>query len=105
MEELALFTNDIPWEAVTDQPRAMSRKVLRAGPDGAPRVALLRLAAGFEMDAHSHAHAENHYVLEGMYESQGREFPAGTYRFISRHSQHGPYRSHGGALVLVVWES
>lgn len=104
MEDLALFTNDIPWESVTSPTQQMRRKVLRAGPDGAPRVALLRLEAGFEMDAHSHAHAENHYVLEGMYESQGREFPTGTYRYVPRHSQHGPYRSHDGALLLVVWE-
>jgi anti-sigma factor ChrR (cupin superfamily) len=78
--------------------------VLRRGPDGSPRAALLRLKAGFKMDAHSHARAENHYVLEGMYESQGREFPAGTYRYIRRQAQHGPYRSHGGALLLVLWE-
>ena len=104
MEDLALFTNDIPWEQVTGHPHEMSRKVLRSGPDGSPRVALLRLATGFEIDSHAHAHAENHYVLEGMYESQGREFPAGTYRYIPRHSQHGPYRSHGGALLLVTWE-
>jgi anti-sigma factor ChrR (cupin superfamily) len=104
MEDLALFTNDIPWETVTEKPHRMSRKVLRRGPDGKPRVALLRLDAGFDMDAHSHPQAENHYVLEGMYESQGREFPAGTYRYIPQHSQHGPYRSHGGSLLLVLWE-
>ena len=82
----------------------MHRKVLRTGPDGCPKVALLKLDAGFEMNAHSHAHAENHYVLEGMYEVQGREYPAGTYRLIPKHQEHGPFGSRNGALVYVVWE-
>jgi anti-sigma factor ChrR (cupin superfamily) len=104
MDDIALFTSDIPWESVTGEPHKMSRKVLRAGPDGQPRVALLRLEPGFDMDAHSHAHAENHYVLEGMYEAGGREFPAGSYRYVTKHSQHGPFRSPSGATLLVVWE-
>jgi anti-sigma factor ChrR (cupin superfamily) len=104
MEDFSIIAADVPWEQVTDHPHKMSRKVLRTGPGGAPRVALIRLEAGFDMDAHSHAHAENHYVLEGMYESQGREHPAGSYRYVPRHSQHGPFRSPSGAVLLVVWE-
>lgn len=104
MEDYSVQASDIPWDLVHGPPHEMSRKILRSGPDGAPRVALIRLAAGFEMDAHSHAYAENHYILEGMYESHGREYPAGSYRFVPKHSQHGPFRSPSGALLLVVWE-
>ena len=46
----------------------------------------------------------DHYVLEGMYEEQGREYPAGTYRLIPKHNEHGPFGSRGGALVFIVWE-
>jgi len=68
-------------------------------------VALIRVNAGFEMDAHTHEFAESHYVLEGMYESHGREYAAGTYRFVPRHTSHGPFHSHAGALLLVFWEA
>ena len=67
-------------------------------------VALLKLEPGFEMDAHSHSHAENHYVLEGMYETEGRECPSGCYLMVPKHKEHGPFRSQDGALLLVVWE-
>ena len=83
----------------------MQRKVLRRAADGTPKVALLKLEPGFEMDAHAHSHAENHYVLEGMYESQGQEYPSGSYRYIPRHKGHGPVHSRAGALILVTWES
>ena len=39
-----------------------------------------------------------------MYDEQGREYPAGTYRLIPKHKEHGPFGSHSGALVLVLWE-
>jgi len=104
MDELFVNSGERPWQHLSDGPRGLHRKVLRTGPDGNPKVALLKLDPGFEMDAHSHAHGENHYVLEGMYESQGRECPAGTYRLIPKHKEHGPFRSPIGALVLVVWE-
>ena len=105
MEELAVLASDLPWEQKKDSPPGLRRKILRLGPDGRPRAALVRMEAGVDIGAHTHEHAENHYVLEGLYESQGREYPAGSYRFIPKHTHHGPFRSHGGALVLVVWES
>ncbi|MGD8395422.1 MAG: cupin domain-containing protein [Candidatus Eiseniibacteriota bacterium] len=103
MEPIAVNASDRPWEPVDGVP-GMKRKVLRRGQDQRPRVALLKLAAGFEHDAHAHERAENHYVLEGMYESQGREYPAGSYRYVPRQAEHGPFRSAAGATLLVVWE-
>jgi quercetin dioxygenase-like cupin family protein len=64
---------------------------------------LLKLPPGFEMQSHSHLFVEHHYVLEGEYESQGKRFPAGSYRVIPRQADHGPFRSADGATVLVLW--
>jgi len=104
MDDILVRASDIPWEDASGHAPGMHRKVLLRGADGAPRVALLKLDAGFAMDAHSHAAVENHYVLEGMYEAGGREFTVGTYHRIPKHQTHGPFRSGGGALVLVFWE-
>jgi anti-sigma factor ChrR (cupin superfamily) len=103
MEERSVNSSTVPWEHGKDYPTGLKWKTLRTGPDGKPRVALILLEAGFEMEAHSHDLAENHYVLEGMYESQGKEYPSGSYRYIPRHTEHGPVESHAGALILVVW--
>jgi anti-sigma factor ChrR (cupin superfamily) len=104
MEDLFVRASDQPWEQVSGGPQGMQRKVLRKAADGTPKVALLKLEPGFEMDAHSHSHAENHYVLEGMYETEGTECPSGSYRMVPKHNEHGPFRSQAGALLLVVWE-
>lgn len=104
MEEIYARVSDMPWEPVDRFAGRMKRKVLRTGGDGRPRVALLKLDPGFEMEGHSHSHAENHYILEGMYRSQGREYPAGSYRRIPRNAEHGPFQSTGGATLLVFWE-
>jgi len=103
MEHKSVLSSQLPWEQPAGFPEKLRRKVLRVGPDGRPRAALLRLDAGFEMDAHTHDLAEQHFVIEGMYEVLGREFPAGAYHFIPPHTSHGPFRSRGGAQILVVW--
>lgn len=105
MEERSVNASTLPWEASRDHPQGLRRKVLRLGADGKPRVALIKLEPGFEMQAHSHDLAENHFVLEGMYESHGKEYPKGAYRYIPRNTSHGPARSRAGALILVTWEA
>jgi len=103
MDEIFVRSADVPWEQSEELPANLKRKILRRGGDGRPRVGLVKLEPGFEAEGHSHDHAENHYVLEGMYESLGREFPAGSYHFIPKSVSHGPFRSASGALILVVW--
>jgi quercetin dioxygenase-like cupin family protein len=104
MEEVFVRAADIPWEQVTDSSAKMRRKVLRRGPDGKPRAAIIKLEPGYEDDGHSHPRSENHFVIEGMYQSHGREYPAGSYHFIPRNEPHGPFRSPAGAQVLVIWD-
>jgi anti-sigma factor ChrR (cupin superfamily) len=104
MEEVAARTSDMAWETVDGYPPGLSRKVLRRSRDGEPLTALLKLEPGFEMDAHAHVHLEHHYVIDGEYESQGRRYPAGSYRMIPGHANHGPFRSTTGAVIFVIWE-
>jgi anti-sigma factor ChrR (cupin superfamily) len=102
--EVAVHLSEIAWEVPAGYPPGISRKVLRRSSEGEPRTALLKLEAGFEMDAHAHRYVEHHYVIDGEYESQGKRYPAGSYRMIPRHANHGPFRSLEGALVLVIWD-
>ena len=102
--EVAVNASEIAWEAPAGYPSGISRKVLRRGIRGEPRTALLKLEPGFEMNAHAHVYVEHHYVIDGEYESQGQRYPAGSYRMIPRHANHGPFRSREGALILVIWD-
>jgi anti-sigma factor ChrR (cupin superfamily) len=104
MQERSIRASGVPWESPPGYPDGLKRKILRTAPDGRPRVALIRLEAGFEAETRRHDAAENHYVLEGMYESRGKEYPAGAYRYLPKNVEQGTVRSRGGALILVTWE-
>jgi quercetin dioxygenase-like cupin family protein len=105
MNEVAVHDTILEWEDMAGYAPGTQRKVLRRGEAEQPLTILLKLPPGFEMDRHTHVYNEHHYVLEGEYESLGKSYPAGSYRMIPRHTDHGPFRSENGAVVLVVWES
>ena len=104
MQSIVARTSEIVWEPATGYPAGTRWKVLRRGKEDKPQTVLLKLAAGFDMPAHSHVFVEHHYVISGGYESQGERFPAGSYRVIPAHENHGPFRSEQGAEMLVIWE-
>jgi len=105
MQPVVSRTSEIAWEPVAGYPAGTYGKDLRRGKDGEPQTVLMKLAAGFNMPAHSHVYVERHYVISGGYQSQGEQFPAGSYRVIPKHQDHGPFRSEQGAEVLVMWEA
>ena len=105
MKEISVNANNLPWEAAPNYPQGAERKVLRRDDKGNPLAILLKLPSGFELDDHSHVLAEQHYVLEGEYESMGERFSSGHFRSIPEHADHGPFRSSTGAVVLVIWKS
>jgi anti-sigma factor ChrR (cupin superfamily) len=104
MKELWVNLAGVPRERIEGHPEGTRRKVLRRSEEGEPKAFVLELAPGFEMDEHGHVHVENHFVLEGEYESGGKTHAAGTYHWIPAHTTHGPFRSPKGARILVIWE-
>ena len=102
MSEITLDTNQMDWTEATSYPEGTKIKVLRD--EGEARSTLLRLPPGFHLDSHSHTCCEQHFVLEGKYESGGKEYGPGAYQCIPPHTDHGPFSSREGAVVLVVWE-
>jgi len=105
MTEISINSADLPWERAENYPDGTMRKTLRKDSSGNPLTMLLKLPPGFAMDEHSHVVTEHHYLLEGEYEVKGEIFRAGQYHLISQHTDHGPFRSANGALLLVIWES
>ncbi|MCG6956569.1 MAG: cupin domain-containing protein [Gemmatimonadetes bacterium] len=101
MPEITLDTNGMEWIEASSYPEGTTIKVLRD--EGEARSVLLKLPPGFRMGAHSHTSCEQHFVLEGRYEAQGEEYGPGAYQCIPAHTNHGPFSSRVGAVVLVVW--
>ena len=104
MEDISINYEEMSWQKAEGYPEGTEIKVLREGKDGAARTALLKLGKGFDMEAHSHVINEQHLVLDGEYESEGKTYKTGTYRLILKHTSHGPFKSASGAIVLIIWD-
>ena len=102
MQELYINYDEMEWQDAKGYPPGTKIKVLRK--QGESQTFLLKLPARFDMESHSHIAAEQHIVLDGEYESNGKRYGRGTYRFIPAKANHGPFISNLGATVLVIWE-
>ena len=103
MKETCVSANEIDWQPAEGYPEGALRKVLHEGSDSTPRSILLKIGPGWMMHAHAHPRTELQFVLEGEYESGDQVFPARSYRVIPRHTDHGPFTTITGAVVLVIW--
>jgi quercetin dioxygenase-like cupin family protein len=104
MEEKTINYEKMEWTKTSGYPTGRQIKVLREEQPGGGRSFLLKLEKGFDMEGHSHNSLEQHFVLEGEYESEGKIYKAGTYRLIPQHETHGPFKSSKGAVILVIWD-
>ena len=104
MKEFAQNHAEMAWEEAAGYPTGTLMKVLRQ--DGEQKTFLLKLPAGFDMEAHCHTPVtEQHIVLEGSYTGQGTTYGVGSYRLIPPGVTHGPFTSDRGAVLLVIWGS
>lgn len=104
MKELSLNYQEMQWEEARSYPSGTLMKVLRRDEKGEPLTIILKVGEGFDMEGHSHMGTEQHFVLEGEYESEGHIYRAGSYRLIPEKTSHGPFRSEKGAVILVLWD-
>ncbi len=90
------------WEIAEGYPVGTKSKTLRD--ENGAKTMLLKLPRGFQMGSHTHIYTEQHLVLDGEYESEGKVYPSDTYRLIPAHENHGPFTSKTGAIILLIWD-
>jgi hypothetical protein len=104
MEEITINYQKMKWTDAPGYPEGSKIKILREGGPGEGKSFIRKIRKGFKMEGHSHTTLEQHFVLEGEYESEGKVYKAGTYRLIPKHKTHGPFKSSTGAVILVIWD-
>ncbi|MBD3170663.1 MAG: cupin domain-containing protein [candidate division Zixibacteria bacterium] len=103
MNAVDVNTNDIGWSNALDYPAGAEAKVMTMGGGMAPRSILLKIPPGWEMQSHSHAFTELHYVLEGSYECHHKVYTEGAFRIIPKEVKHGPFSTKTGATILIIY--
>jgi hypothetical protein len=79
----------------------VERRMLdRVGEEVARATSLVRYAPGSRFSAHSHGGGEEFLVLEGVFQDEHGDYPAGTYVRNPPESQHVP-GSAAGCVILV----
>jgi len=102
MKELSVNYEEMEWSDATGYPSGTKIKILRE--EGESKTFLLKLPEGFDEGGHSHITTEQHFVLDGEYESDGKKYSSGSYRLIPARTDHGPFVSKHGATILVILE-
>ncbi len=100
MKEIEINYEEMKWREHKAAGNGLKSKLLRAE-DGVKTV-LFKMPIGFEMKAHTHIKTEQHFILQGKYEIDGKLYTQDTFRFIPAGTIHGPLFSKNGAIILVI---
>lgn len=103
MNEATLNTSAMAWDVAEGYPKGAMQKELTDGSGPTPRAILLKIEPGWIMTEHSHVFTELHFVVEGEYQIGENVYGEGTFRMVPKHTNHGPFSTSKGAVVLVVW--
>ncbi len=94
---------DMPWQA---SPSAgVARRMLdRIGGEVARATSIVRFDPGHSFSQHTHGGGEEFVVLEGVFQDEHGDYPAGTYVRNPPTTSHTP-RSDGGCTIFVkLWQ-
>ena len=93
----------IPWQA---SPMAgVDRRMLdRIGGEVARATSIVRYAPGSHFSPHVHAGGEEFFVLDGVFQDEHGDFPAGSYVRNPPQSSHTPGSELGCIIFVKLWQ-
>ena len=96
-------TGDQPW--VPSPMPGVSRIMLdRVGGEVAWATSLVRYAPGSQFSAHTHGGGEEFLVLEGVFQDENGDYPAGTYVRNAPGTRHTPGSLNGCTILVKLWQ-
>jgi anti-sigma factor ChrR (cupin superfamily) len=96
-------TDSLPWQA---SPMAgVDRRMLdRVGGEVARATSIVRYAPGSSFPGHVHAGGEEFIVLEGVFQDEHGDYPAGTYVRNPVGTAHVPGSAPGCTIFVKLWQ-
>lgn len=93
----------MPW---VDSPIAgVQRRMLdRIGDEVARATSIVRYAPGSKFTAHTHNGGEEFIVLEGVFQDEYGDYPAGSYIRNPPTSRHAPGSASGCVIFVKLWQ-
>lgn len=94
---------DIPWVA-SPMPGVDRRMLDRIGDEVARATTIVRYAPGSQFSAHTHTGGEEFIVLEGTFQDEHGDYPAGTYVRNPPTTSHTPSSKDGCIIFVKLWQ-
>jgi anti-sigma factor ChrR (cupin superfamily) len=97
--KVTIDTNNVPW--IASPVNGVDRKMLeRDGDEVARATSLVRYAPNSKFTSHQHELGEEFLVLDGMFQDELGQYPAGTYVKNPPGSSHTPFTETGCTLFV-----
>lgn len=102
-KRVLVHSGDEPWRA---SPMAgVDRRMLdRIGDEVARATSIVRYAPGSHFSAHTHTGGEEFIVLEGVFQDEHGDYPAGTYVRNPPTTSHTPGSEAGCTIFVKLWQ-
>jgi anti-sigma factor ChrR (cupin superfamily) len=102
-ERAVVHAGKIPW-APSPTPGVDRRMLDRLGGEVARATTIVRFAPESRFPAHVHKGGEEFLVLNGVFQDEHGEFPAGSYIRNPPESRHSPGSARGCTLFVKLWQ-
>ncbi|MGJ8556840.1 MAG: cupin domain-containing protein [Sulfitobacter geojensis] len=96
-------SDQLEWQA--SPMKGVDRRMLdRIGGEVARATTIVRYAPGSAFSAHTHTGGEEFIVLEGVFQDEHGDFPAGTYVRNPPTTSHTPSSAEGCTIFVKLWQ-
>ena len=93
----------LDWQE-SPMPGVHRRMLDRIGDEVARATSIVRYAAGSRFSPHIHAGGEEFIVLDGVFQDEHGDFPAGSYIRNPPETRHTPGSEHGCIIFVKLWQ-
>lgn len=102
-QRVVIQTSDVPWNP-SPMPGVDRRMLDRIGDEVARATSIVRYAPGSQFSAHTHTGGEEFIVLEGVFQDEHGDYPAGTYVRNPPTTSHTPGAADGCVIFVKLWQ-
>lgn len=102
-QRVVIHADQLEWSP-SPMPGVDRRMLDRIGAEVARATTIVRYAAGSKFSAHTHTGGEEFIVLEGVFQDEHGDYPAGTYVRNPPTTSHTPGSELGCTIFVKLWQ-
>ena len=102
-KRVVVHSDNEPWQA-SPMPGVDRRMLDRIGGEVARATTIVRYAPNSKFSSHTHTGGEEFIVLDGVFQDEHGDFPAGTYVRNPPTTSHTPGSDEGCTIFVKLWQ-